>query len=61
MKVDSDVLLLSYLDKIYLILLLLLLLLFNHLPPDITGGQGLKKTFLSIFFTVQKHNNYDGI
>jgi len=40
---------------------LLLLLLFNNLPPDITGGQGLKKTFLSIFFTVQKHNNYDGI
>ncbi len=25
--------------------LLLLLLLFNRLPPDITGGQGLKKHF----------------
>jgi hypothetical protein len=24
---------------------LLLLLLLNRLPPDITGGQGLKKTF----------------
>jgi hypothetical protein len=24
---------------------LLLLLLFNRLPPDITGGQGLKKHF----------------
>jgi hypothetical protein len=23
----------------------------NHLPPDITSGQGLKKTFL-IFFTM---------
>jgi hypothetical protein len=32
----------------------LLLLLFNHLPPDITGGQGLKKTILEIFFTVHK-------
>jgi hypothetical protein len=29
---------------------LLLLLLLNHLPPDITSGQGLKKTFLIQFF-----------
>jgi hypothetical protein len=31
-------------DNTYTFLLLLLLLL-NRLPPDITGGQGLKKTF----------------
>jgi hypothetical protein len=28
----------------------LLLLLLNRLPPDITGGQGLKKNILHIIF-----------
>jgi hypothetical protein len=32
---------------------LLLLLLFNRLPPDITGGQGLKNIFM-VFFTINK-------
>jgi hypothetical protein len=37
--------------------LLLLLLLFNRLPPDITGGQGLKKIF-RVFFTMNKYKKY---
>jgi hypothetical protein len=36
-----------------------LLLLLNRLPPDITGGQGLKKTFFKQYiynFTKKKDN-----
>jgi hypothetical protein len=39
------------------ILILLLLLLFNHLPPDITSGQGLKNNF-RFFFTKYTKNIY---
>jgi hypothetical protein len=35
---------------------ILLLLLLNHLPPDITGGQGLEKTT----FLVYKKNIEEG-
>jgi hypothetical protein len=38
------------LSQVYGLMAFLLLLLLNRLPPDITGGQGLKKHF-SIFFT----------
>jgi hypothetical protein len=30
--------------------------LFNHLPPDITSGQGLKKHFIIFSFTIQLNN-----
>jgi hypothetical protein len=36
---------------------LLLLLLLNRLPPDITGGQGQKKTFLKQFYKLRYENN----